>query len=219
MKLTSLIAIAALGSVYALTPVAAQNTQNTQGVDPSCMMKDSSGKDVVDMNKCPDGKTIGDAASSGSNNSTTGATNDNAAGTTPNNTTASGGAATGTDTTTAQGSTQGGVNASLFVPQENLMNATLITGSDFTGKRIYSRAGDDLGEVNDIVFSADGKVIAAILGVGGFLGMGEKDVLVSMNAIDFVKDGDSVKLVVDASKDALTGAPSFDRAKRTYLVN
>jgi hypothetical protein len=68
----------------------------------------------------------------------------------------------------------------------------LITGSDFTGKRVYSKAGDDIGE---------------------------KDVLISMRSIDMQRDGNNVKLVVDATKEILTSAPTYDRTKRTYMVN
>ena len=205
MKLTSLVALAALGSVYAIAPVSAQ--QSMEGVDPACIMKDANGVDAVDKTKCPDGKAMGTAGQNTTGQNTTG-TDPNASGTA---TTAQPDANATTNNSMAAGG--------LFVPQESLNNATLITGSDFTGKRIYSKAGDDIGEVNDVIFSADGKVIAAVLGVGGFLGLGEKDVLVSMNAIQFVKDGDNTKLVVDATKDTLTSAPGFDRTKRTYLVN
>ena len=187
MKLTYVLALAALGSVCVITPALAQ--QSLEGVDPACIMKDANGADIVDMKKCPDGKTMG-----------------------------TGGTAT-TQPAPDANATTNTMAGSLFVPQESLTNATLITGSDFTGKRIYSKGGEDIGEVNDVIFSADGKVIAAVLGVGGFLGIGEKDVLVSMNAIQFVKDGDNTKLVIDATKETLTSAPGFDRSKRTYLVN
>jgi PRC-barrel domain len=73
--------------------------------------------------------------------------------------------------------------------------------------------------VNDVLLSQDGKVSAVILGVGGFLGIGEKDVLVSMRSIDMQRDGSNVKLVVDATKEILTSAPTYDRTKRTYMVN
>ena len=121
-------------------------------------------------------------------------------------------AAPATDTSTSMSSV-------VIVPNETLTGATLITGSDFTGKRIYSKSGDDIGEVNDVLLSADGKVSAVILGVGGFLGMGEKNVLVDMRSIDMQRDGDNVKLVVDASKEMLTSAPTWDRNKRAYMVN
>ena len=71
--------------------------------------------------------------------------------------------------------------------------------------------------MTDLIVTDNGAVQAVILGVGGFLGIGEKDVAVTMQAIQIQSDGDSTKLVVDASKEQLTNAPDYDRAKRTYL--
>lgn len=94
-----------------------------------------------------------------------------------------------------------------------------MTATDFIGKRVYTKAGDDIGEVNDLFVTDNGNVRAVVLGVGGFLGIGEKDVAVSMNAVEMVQDGDAVRLVVDATKDQLQAAPTFDRVKRTYVTN
>ncbi|SFO43605.1 PRC-barrel domain-containing protein [Cohaesibacter marisflavi] len=108
-----------------------------------------------------------------------------------------------------------------------------IYASDFIGMRVYSAqkdydtfdenatvdAGaetewDDIGEVNDIILNRDGSVKAVILGVGGFLGVGEKDVSVDMGSIKMVNEtGDEGDffLVVDANKQVLTDAPNFER--------
>lgn len=73
---------------------------------------------------------------------------------------------------------------------------------------------DDIGEINDIIVDRTGDVKAVILGVGGFLGIGEKDVAVQMDQLRFVResdDADDYFLVVKASRDELTQAPAFDR--------
>ncbi|WP_370402356.1 PRC-barrel domain-containing protein [Sulfitobacter sp. JB4-11] len=73
---------------------------------------------------------------------------------------------------------------------------------------------DDIGEINDILISTDGDVRAVILGVGGFLGIGEHDVSVSMDTIKVVREeGDSndTFLVVTTSKEVLENAPKFER--------
>ena len=102
--------------------------------------------------------------------------------------------------------------------------------SDLIGMRIYNaengiegdgmivaggeKEWDDIGEINDIIVSENGEVRAVILGVGGFLGMGERDVSVSMDTIKVVQEegdmGDRF-LVVTTSKEALEAAPEFDR--------
>lgn len=102
--------------------------------------------------------------------------------------------------------------------------------SDLIGMRIYNsetemetgaqvaadaeQEWDDIGEINDIIVSESGEVRGVILGVGGFLGMGEKDVSVSMDTIRVVQEeGDSNDrfLVVTTSKEALENAPTFER--------
>ena len=107
-----------------------------------------------------------------------------------------------------------------------------ILGSEFIGARVYVaetemdedytyKAGaekewDDVGEINNIVLTRDGSVKAAVIGVGGFLGLGEKDVAVSMDKIKFVSDGEDSSdyfLVFTSSKAALEGAPEWERAE------
>ena len=102
-----------------------------------------------------------------------------------------------------------------------------VEASDFIGSRIYATdtmpatdtvaAGaekdwDDVGEINDVVLGRDGQIKAVILGVGGFLGIGEKNVAVPMQDVKFVKNGDGADdffLVVNANKDLLTNAPAY----------
>jgi len=117
-----------------------------------------------------------------------------------------------TTTTTTQSTTGG----SLIVPAEQLNSAKLITSSDFVGKTVYDQTGENIGEVNDMVLSDDGQIHAVILGVGGFLGIGEKSVAVSVDAVQLVQDGDNQRLVVNATKEVLEAAPSYDPNTRRY---
>ncbi|EJC84174.1 PRC-barrel protein [Rhizobium leguminosarum bv. trifolii WSM2297] len=71
---------------------------------------------------------------------------------------------------------------------------------------------DDIGEVNEVILSRQGEVKAVVLGVGGFLGLGEKAVAIPMKDIKFVRDGDDADdyfLVVNANKQMLTDAPAY----------
>ena len=75
---------------------------------------------------------------------------------------------------------------------------------------------DDVGEVNDVVLDWDGSVKAVVLGVGGFLGMGEKDVAIEMASLRKVRESNDATdwfLVVNTSKEMLTNAPAY--AKNT----
>jgi len=91
----------------------------------------------------------------------------------------------------------------------------LVLTSGLVGQTVYNGAADDaaiIGEVTDIVLSPDGNAVAAIIGVGGFLGVGQKDVAVSLDQLAWVKRQDNKRwLVVASSKEELSGAPTFDR--------
>ena len=72
----------------------------------------------------------------------------------------------------------------------------------------------DVGEVNDVILDWNGGVKAVVLGVGGFLGIGEKDVAIEMSSLRKVRESDDSNdwfLVVNSSKDMLTNAPAYTR--------
>ncbi|MBX9684477.1 MAG: PRC-barrel domain-containing protein [Hyphomicrobium sp.] len=72
---------------------------------------------------------------------------------------------------------------------------------------------DDIGEVNNIIIGKDGSVKAVVLGVGGFLSIGEKDVAVRMSELSFVKkagdSADAFYIVVKSDKASLEKAPAW----------
>ena len=71
-------------------------------------------------------------------------------------------------------------------------------------------ANETIGDVNEIVLGKDGKVAAVVLGVGGFLGMGEREVAVSFGSLQMRRtDNDRLVLVINATKDTLKGAPEW----------
>jgi hypothetical protein len=105
-----------------------------------------------------------------------------------------------------------------------------LAASDLLGMRVYATEDEvatnttiaigenqnwnDIGEINEIFLTGEGDVAAVILGVGGFLGIGEKDVAVDMSEIRLVneegEDGQAF-LVINASQTDLEAAPAFER--------
>lgn len=55
--------------------------------------------------------------------------------------------------------------------------------TDLEGKAVYGAENESIGEINDVLVSQDGSINAVIIGVGGFLGIGEKNVAVDMSAL------------------------------------
>ena len=77
---------------------------------------------------------------------------------------------------------------------------------------------DNIGEINEIVLSADGKVRALVIGVGGFLGLGEQDVAVTMDQVAFAADADDAAemyVVVNTNADMLRTSPAYRRDMMT----
>ena len=115
------------------------------------------------------------------------------------------------------------------------LDAMDIRASDFIGMRIYATetelSGDaydgaqtdwnDIGEINDILLTREGDVAAVLVDIGGFLGMGERQVAVNMSALRIVSDSMTADnegdffLVMNANQASLEGAPAFQMDGQT----
>jgi hypothetical protein len=82
--------------------------------------------------------------------------------------------------------------------------------SAIIGKSAYNSQDESIGEVNDLVTDRSGKILAALIGVGGFLGIGEKDVAVRFEDLKFARDeSNNLKVVLNVNKDTLASAPDY----------
>jgi hypothetical protein len=89
-------------------------------------------------------------------------------------------------------------------------SATDARASKWLGAPIQNMAKENIGDINDFVISGDGKVTAVIAGVGGFLGLGEKNVALPFNTVEMKTGEDGQRLVtVMLSKAELEAAPAF----------
>ena len=78
------------------------------------------------------------------------------------------------------------------------------------GKDVYNEAGDKIGEIGDLIVTPSRSLSYAIVGVGGFLGVGERDVAVPVSKFK-LQIG---KIVLPgATKETLKAAPKFEYAK------
>ena len=218
----SLLTVSFLSSLLFSTAVSAQTTSP---MDPACIIKNADGTQKVDMVKCPDGKKIGATAqipADTTKNATDMAkTPDVALKSSAEAAKAPDDGASGktdVDKTIAVSTAASTSNAAgdILVSPDKMTGAKILSANDFIGKTVYSRANEKVGKVDDLILSENG-VQAVVLGAGGFLGMGTKDVAVMLSSIEIAKDGTATKLVVDASKDQLKAAPTYDPKIRTYL--
>ena len=88
----------------------------------------------------------------------------------------------------------------------------------FVGAAVQNSQGETVGDVNDLVFDRSGRISTVVLGVGGFLGMGEKNVAVPYGALSFKPGKDDGRIiVVELSKDALKQAPAYKATEKTTM--
>ncbi|MBY5332112.1 PRC-barrel domain-containing protein [Rhizobium leguminosarum] len=86
-----------------------------------------------------------------------------------------------------------------------------VSANTYIGQSVYNGNNESIGSVNDLILKKDGGMVAAIVGVGGFLGIGEKNVAVPMEKITVAQntqDG-SVKLTTSETAESLKAAPEF----------
>jgi hypothetical protein len=85
--------------------------------------------------------------------------------------------------------------------------------SKFSGTDVVGADDAKIGDVSDVLFDKDHKVIAFIVGVGGFLGIGSKDVAIDPASFTAVpgKDATDMKLRLSMTKDELKAAEAFER--------
>jgi hypothetical protein len=102
--------------------------------------------------------------------------------------------------------------------------------SKFKGTDVIGANNEKIGDVDDLLFTKDGKILAVVVGVGGFLGIGQKDVALDMTAFQVVpadtgsntgatgstassNDPSKIKLKLAMTKDELKNAPAFEYYK------
>jgi len=78
------------------------------------------------------------------------------------------------------------------------------------GKPVYNDNNERVGDVDDIIITPDKSLSYAIIGVGGFLGLGEHLVAIPFNQF---KRGDDKYVLPGATKDTLKALPTFTYAK------
>lgn len=82
--------------------------------------------------------------------------------------------------------------------------------SDLMGLKVMGNGDENIGSISDLLVDKDGNIVAAVIGVGGFLGIGQKDVAISFDTIKVTQDKDgNPQARLSLSKKELEGAPDF----------
>jgi len=96
-----------------------------------------------------------------------------------------------------------------------VQDANTILAKDLIGQTVYTvDKSTKIGSISDLILSKDAKNVEGfVIGVGGFLGLGEKSVALKMDRLQMTHDQEGVHLTMDMKKEELANAPSF-KSKR-----
>lgn len=84
--------------------------------------------------------------------------------------------------------------------------------SKLVGASVYGPDDKSIGSIDDLIVDQQGAIKAAVIGVGGFLGVGQKDVAVPFDELKIQRKANSSsidKITVSYTKDQLSNAPKF----------
>jgi sporulation protein YlmC with PRC-barrel domain len=93
------------------------------------------------------------------------------------------------------------------------------TVTKFYKQSVYDPTKHKIGTVDDVIVDDHGQISGLIIGVGGFLGMGEKDVAVAFDAVHAEMKNGAWYLTLDTTKDALKSPPglTFDKQSTAWV--
>jgi hypothetical protein len=89
-----------------------------------------------------------------------------------------------------------------------------MAASALIGTKVRNANKESIGKIDDIYLDKDAKVTDVVISVGGFLGVGSKDVAVKWSDITVSQEDNSVVLTTTLTKEALTALPDYTKAER-----
>jgi len=98
------------------------------------------------------------------------------------------------------------------------MQADQMMASDLIGTKVISANNESIGDINDVIVDRNGQAVAAVVGVGGFLGIGEKDVAVPFNSLEFATR-EQVNAMNNANASTNAASTTGSTAPNTAATN
>src|SRR5262245_49834146 len=101
-------------------------------------------------------------------------------------------------------------SANASQPEWYRLQSDDIRASKLIGTSVKNDANETIGNINEVVLGRDGKVAAVVVGVGGFLGIGEREVGIGFQSLRLSHDTNGkLTAMLNVSKDALKAAPAW----------
>jgi hypothetical protein len=92
-----------------------------------------------------------------------------------------------------------------------------LTADKLIGADIVSPTGDDVGEIGDLLVEKNGQANNVVVDVGGFLGIGGKNVVLDLNTLSPAKGSDD-DLVTNMTKEQLKALPAYEKKGGTWVL-
>jgi hypothetical protein len=86
------------------------------------------------------------------------------------------------------------------------LQGSQVMASKLIGTTVVGANNESIGDVNDVIIDRDGRALAVVIGVGGFLGIGEKDVAVSFDSLEFAAGPATAGKAADGNAVSTTGS-------------
>ena len=96
---------------------------------------------------------------------------------------------------------------------DGMVDYATMTEADLIGKRVYGPNDEDVGEISAVALAEDGKIMAAVVDVGGFIGMGEKPVALGADMLKLVQGAEADETIfrVSMTQDQLKALPTYEK--------
>jgi len=101
----------------------------------------------------------------------------------------------------------------------SMMPVDATTVNNYDKQSVYDPSNNKIGEILDLMVEKDGRIAAAMVGVGGFLGVDRKNIAISFDALTVSQKNNRRRLTLNTTIDALKSAPGFtyDRATAIWI--
>ena len=90
---------------------------------------------------------------------------------------------------------------------------TALTADKLDDANVYGLNGEEIGEIDELILSADGKIDRVVLEVGGFLGIGEREVAVPFDRLTVLRRtgvADDFRIYMDSTQERLEALPEYE---------
>ena len=103
------------------------------------------------------------------------------------------------------------------IPEATILNKHEVEG--VLGREVRSAADEDMGRIVDVLVDRDGRVRAAIIDFGGFLGVGSRKIAVDWNALHFPQPGKPAgRIALELTRDQVRTAPEYKEGKPVLVL-